>query len=338
MEKWEEFLTKKQNDDVPKTVELGIQTAFKQLPKKKDKARITGIVAAAVLFLSIIIGSIFSPAMAATLQSIPIVGSLFEWIETRDTGIKTSAKLGISEEHDLELQVNGHKLIMEETMFDGSRLAISYKVQATSQEEATRLLDRMNYKINDESLSKWGSFQRIDWEKDAASNGFYAAIIVLNTVTPLPDKLELSIKTDYSWKQITIDPKGKHTVLNIQKEKQNADLSIIYKDVSIYPSSIILTFDEIQTVDHYVSLRDKSLDYYIVDEYGNNIPVMFGSSERYEFKNNLLTSHFTFILPTRKGSYEKLSIIPTIYSSENRPQFEKLEDLSYSIDLSQQPD
>ncbi|TQR19635.1 DUF4179 domain-containing protein [Psychrobacillus vulpis] len=336
MDKWEKFLTEKQNDDLPESVELGIQKAFERLPKKKFKARTTGIIAAAVLFLSIIVGSIFSPAMATTLQSIPVVGSLFEWLQVTDEGIKTSVKQGIATEHSLEMQIDGHKLLIEETMFDGSRLAISFVVEANSQREVIKLLDRMIYKINDIRYQEWGKHLRIDMQEEPVSDGLYAGVYILKTQKPLPEEFNFSIKSDNSWVPIPIVSKGDHTVLDIQKEKQNEELSILYKDISFYPSNIILSFEEKETVEHYIALRDtgKQLIYNIFDENGDPVPIIFGDGEGGEYINKRLNMRYTYFVPTKEKSYKELTIVPTIINYKDGEELEKLENLSYTIDLS----
>lgn len=335
MEKWEEFLTEKQKEDLPETIEWSIQRAFKQLPKKKYKTRITGIVGAAVLFLSIIIGSIFSPTMAATLQSIPIVGSLFEWLQAADEGIKTSVKQGNAEEHDLELQIEGHKLFIEETMFDGSRLAISFVLEANSQREVIKLLDRMIYKINDIRYQELGRHLRVDMQEEPVSDGLYAGVYILKTDTPLPEEFIFSIKSDNSWVPIPIVSKGEHIVVDIQQEKQNEELSILYKNISFYPSNIILTFKEKETVEHYVTLRDsdKQLIYNFFDENGEPVPIIFGEGEGGQYINKRLIMDYTFFLPTKEKSYKKITIMPTIISHTDEQYEQRLENLSYTMDL-----
>lgn len=340
MDKWEEFLIAKQNEDLPETVELGIQKAFERLPRKKYKRRINGIVAAAVLFLSIVVGSIFSPAMAATLQSIPIVGSLFEWIQVTDEGIKTSVKQGIAEEHGLELQIEGHKLFIEETMFDGSRLAISFVVEAKDKDttETIRLLDRMIYKINDIPAREWGKHLRVDIQEEPISDGFYAGVYMLKTQKALPVEFNLSLKSDNSWVSIPIVSRGEHNVVDIQQERQNEGLSILYKDISFYPSTIILSFEQKETVEHYMSLRDKQLTYNIFDENGDPVPIVLIDGEGGEYINKRLNMDYSFYLPTKEKSYKKLTIVPTIISTvvgQYGQELETLEDLSYTIDLTQ---
>ncbi|WP_144511679.1 DUF4179 domain-containing protein [Bacillus sp. FJAT-22090] len=339
MDKWEEFLIGKQNEDLPETVELGIQKAFERLPRKKYKRRINGIVAAAVLFLSILVGSIFSPAMAATLQSIPIVGSLFEWIQVTDEGIKTSVKQGIAEEHGLELQIEGHKLFIEETMFDGSRLAISFVVEANNQKEVHKLMDRMIYKINDIRYQEWGRHLRVDIQEEQISDGFYAGVYMLKTQKPLPEEFNFSIKSDINkWISIPISLKGEHTVVDIQQERQNEEISILYKHITFYPSTIILSFEQKETVEHYMSLRDKQLTYNIFDENGDSVPIVLMDGEGGEYINKRLNMDYSFFIPTREKSYQKLTIVPTIISTvegEYAQELETLDDLSYTIDLTQ---
>lgn len=339
MDKWEQFLTDKQKDELPESIELSIQKAFKQLPKKKIKPRTTSIVAAAVLFLSIVVSSIFSPAMAATLQSIPVVGSLFEWLHVADEGIKNSVKQGISENQSIEFQLKGNEVIVEETMYDGSRLAMSFMVQAKSQEEASKQLYDLLYKINDTRSFDWGKWVQVHIQEKPVSDGYYAGVYILKTQKPLPEEFNFSIKTDSSWVQIPVTSKGEHTVFDIQVEKQNEELSILYQDITFYPSTTILSFEEKQTVEHYISLRDKRLIYNIFDENGNPVPIIFLDGEGGEYINKRLNMRYSFFLPTREKSYEKLTIIPTIISTvegQYGEVVEIIEDFSYTIDLSKQ--
>ncbi|WP_313893478.1 DUF4179 domain-containing protein [Psychrobacillus sp.] len=339
MDKWEQFLTDKQKDELPESVELSIQKAFKQLPTKKVKAKTTGIVAAAVLFLSLVVGSFFSPTMAATLQSIPVVGSLFEWLHVADEGIKTSVKQGISEDQNIEFQIEGNKIIVEETMFDGSRLAISFIVQANSQKEASQQLYDLLYKINDTRSFDWGRWLQVHIQKKPVSDGYYAGVYILKTQKPLPEEFNFSIKTDSSWVHVPVTSKGEHTVFDIQVEKQNEGLSILYQNITFYPSTTILSFEEKQSVEHYISLRDKQLIYTIFDENGNSVPIIFVDGEGGEYINKRLNMRYSYFLPTREDPYKKLTIVPTVISTAEGQYgevIEILEDFSFTIDLTQQ--
>lgn len=88
------------------------------------KVKRLGLTAAATLVLGgAVIGSGFvSPAMAATLENLPVIGSIFK---NEDPGLRVAAEKGLLSSPNASVTHDGITLKVSEAFYDGNRLSVS---------------------------------------------------------------------------------------------------------------------------------------------------------------------------------------------------------------------
>ncbi|WP_342562291.1 DUF4179 domain-containing protein [Paenibacillus sp. FSL R7-0345] len=98
-------------------------------PQSKLRRLSSATAAAFVLGAGLFASGFVSPAMADSIKSIPLIGSLFSSIEG-DIGLRNAGGLGLASSVNSEVSYQDVKLEVTETVFDGSRAAFLLKVEA----------------------------------------------------------------------------------------------------------------------------------------------------------------------------------------------------------------
>lgn len=114
------------------TMNMESHQAHKKHSRRTHKGlrRISGVaIAAAVLGMTVFASGFVSPAMADSLRSIPLVGSLFSSIEA-DMGLRTAGNEGLTTTVDHSFAYQDVKFKVLETVYDGTRAAFLVHVTA----------------------------------------------------------------------------------------------------------------------------------------------------------------------------------------------------------------
>lgn len=113
---------------------------------KKSKLKNILIAVAAVCIL-LFGGSNLSPTLAKTLQSIPIIGSIFEMLG--DKGLQEAKNLGLTQTTNEAFSVGESSFIIREAIYDGSRLSLGFIITNYSNElpfnNASFKIDEMDF-------------------------------------------------------------------------------------------------------------------------------------------------------------------------------------------------
>ncbi|MFD0716640.1 DUF4179 domain-containing protein [Paenibacillus sp. GCM10027626] len=183
-------------------VELMMEKVGKRLQSGKGRAvqrpkwmirRMSLTAAAAAVLCTVVLGSGFiSPAMAAVLKEIPIVGSIFQ--KVRGPGLQTAAERGMSETVGQAVHNNGVTLQIQEIIYDGDRVSIGYVQQADEGfVNGSGPWDGIDFKINGEPYSD--SVHGTGTEAlDSGGNTRVGQITLQPNKQKLPDQFELTIE------------------------------------------------------------------------------------------------------------------------------------------------
>ncbi|MGQ8874699.1 DUF4179 domain-containing protein [Paenibacillus sp. TSA_86.1] len=120
-------------DSLPESASQMNMESFQAHPSRrvhKGLRRTAGVaVAAGVLGLTVFASGFVSPAMADSLRSIPLVGSLFSSIEA-DIGLRTAGNEGLTTPVNSSFTYQDVKFKVLETVYDGTRAAFLVHVTA----------------------------------------------------------------------------------------------------------------------------------------------------------------------------------------------------------------
>lgn len=119
-----DMIRRRQDEVYASLAELPMQTETDQKRRSKKVRRIVGAVAAAA-FIGVISSAYLSPAMAESLKSIPVIGSIFKL--TDDLGLQTAEERGLVAMTDAKVTHEGVTLSIPEVSFDGIRLSMAVK-------------------------------------------------------------------------------------------------------------------------------------------------------------------------------------------------------------------
>lgn len=106
--------------------------------RRTSRLRKAGLTAAAagILGIGVFASGFVSPVMAASIKSIPIIGSLFSILET-DSGLRAGGDLGLATNVNNAVSYKDVKLEVTETLYDGTRAAFIVTVTAPNLDNGT---------------------------------------------------------------------------------------------------------------------------------------------------------------------------------------------------------
>lgn len=303
MEKWEQQLKSNVNPQIPQELNDHIRNTLEhtssiQLIKKKRKNRFMGL-AAAIFILIVPFGvSYFSPSFAATMQSVPVIGSVFELVG--NMGERKGSEEGLTTVLGQQLEVNGQTITFTESLYDGTQIYIGYIVEDQELHFNDAFLHDMYLTING---------NRIHYGMGAGGkvldNGDYAGILSIKTDVDLPDQFMLGLHSEKNkWEiELLVEKQGDHESFLINETKESDDLIIHYDRISFYPTSTEITFRQIMSKSTFESEKYTWLVYQVFDDEGRQLQQTSGGGGGGEDGNGN-------IIETQQHYFDPLTDIP----------------------------
>ncbi|WP_342577994.1 DUF4179 domain-containing protein [Psychrobacillus sp. FSL K6-2843] len=133
---------------IPKELHERSKRGVRKAKLENQKRRIKNpVIAVAMVGVLMFGASSISPAFASTLQSIPIIGSIFGTVG--DIGLKEADKSGLSQITNETFSVGESSFMIREAIYDGSRLSLGFIITNYSNElpfkKAAYKIDEMNF-------------------------------------------------------------------------------------------------------------------------------------------------------------------------------------------------
>jgi len=252
----------------------------KQKPSVIRKTAIA-VSAAAVLGVGVIGMGYVSPAMAATLQQIPVIGSLFSGVS--EERLQIAMDQGIATNPNLSVTHDGVTLKVSELLYDGTRLALQIEREGIDMPSVI-----MPYQGNDEKKgyikhpTLLADGKEIKFTEGAFGEVPYkdhTILVDLSKGLSLPDQFELTIQTEVSQVKepfifkIPVKINNQALALKPNATKASDSFSYTVKQLELTPVSTRLVLDSEGTVPaapEQSGQYSPSMMYYdIVDDQGN---------------------------------------------------------------------
>ncbi|SEM84595.1 DUF4179 domain-containing protein [Lihuaxuella thermophila] len=275
-------------EQVPDFIRKGVDQILASLPEKKDKKPnvskwMIGSVAAAVVVGGTIGFAAFSPAMAQTLQQIPILGSFFQQIG--DDGLENAEKHGFATKINQTKTANGVTIKLTKVIYDGSRIAIGYE-QSSDQRLPGIQLHNVQFEINGSSvpyaLRQQGSLFNFDSRN-------HTGVLEIFPDKDLPERFDMKVivrkvgNIEGNW-EFTF-PVAKSLspikVVTPNQTKTAGNTTVTVKKVSFNASATEINLDVKRPV------TAPSIKYEVTDDRGAILPSKgaFGSGETHELEH-----------------------------------------------------
>lgn len=219
--------------------------------------------AAGILGVGVFASGFISPVMAASIKSIPIIGSLFSIIET-DSGLRAGGELGLATNVNDAVSYEDVKLEVTETLYDGTRAAFIVNVTATNLDNGTydngrktmklsNAIENVTLSINGKTEGEAASVLEGGLFYGGAGEAHPNTLVFEQVLSPtdtnsLPDRFtsKVSIKLDGIDHEFNVDvPFEKNNVETIALNPNTAvtkeDLTFGVANVSVSPITTRLT-------------------------------------------------------------------------------------------------
>ncbi|MEK5061655.1 hypothetical protein BK126_22080 [Paenibacillus sp. FSL H7-0326] len=219
--------------------------------------------AAGILGVGVFASGFISPVMAASIKSIPIIGSLFSIIET-DSGLRAGGELGLATNVNDAVSYEDVKLEVTETLYDGTRAAFIVNVTAPNLDNGTydngsktmklsNAIENVTLSINGKTEGEAASVLEGGLFYGGAGEAHPNTLVFEQVLSPtdtnsLPDRFtsKVSIKLDGIDHEFNVDvPFEKNNVETIALNPNTAvtkeDLTFGVANVSVSPITTRLT-------------------------------------------------------------------------------------------------
>lgn len=219
--------------------------------------------AVGILSVGVFASGFISPVMAASIKSIPIIGSLFSIIET-DSGLRAGGDLGLATNVNDAVSYEDVKLEVTETLYDGTRAAFIVNVTAPNLDNGTydngsktmklsNAVEHVTLSINGKTEGEAASVLEGGLFYGGAGEAHPNTLVFEQVLSPtdtnsLPDRFtsKVSIKLDGIDHEFNVDvPFEKNNVETIALNPNTAvtkeDLTFGVANVSVSPITTRLT-------------------------------------------------------------------------------------------------
>ncbi|KOS68794.1 hypothetical protein AEA09_09750 [Lysinibacillus contaminans] len=161
-------------------IENGLKVPKRHVKPKQRRA--LTLVLSSVVTISLIIGLGFiSPTMARVLSNFPLLNGIFETID--DSSLKVTLNDKNSTALNKTLTSNGVSLTIQDIVFDGTRLTISYL-----QEKQAEIYP-LHIEVNGEVINSSGVYRG-----EYLESGKFVGVIEFSPTEQLPDDFDLLVK------------------------------------------------------------------------------------------------------------------------------------------------
>lgn len=266
MEKWEKQLKMKVNLQIPDDINNQIQDTLNQMSSiqsKKRKNYFIGLVAAIFMLIVPFGASFFSPSFATTMQSVPVIGSVFELVG--NIGEQIGSEEGLTTVLGQQLEINGQTITFTESLYDGAQIHIGYLVKDEDAHFNDAFLHDMYLTINGDRLNYgMGAGGKV------LENGDYAGVLSIKVNEALPNQFMLGLHSEKeNWEiELLVEKQGDHQSFLINETKETDDLIIHFDRISLYPTSTEIAFRQIMEKATYESDKYMWIQYQVFDNEG----------------------------------------------------------------------
>ncbi|SET36908.1 protein of unknown function [Salinibacillus kushneri] len=259
MDKWENEIKKMHNEEVPKVVQKRMQETVKSLPERNNMKKWRYLAISAVLSLCIMSGmSYLSPAFAQTLKSIPVIGSVAEYIG--DLGMKNGYEkgVGVSLQEESELD-NKSEIFTDdfidsvkftESYFDGTSIYLGFLLRTEdidrSQIDKNDLIKNLRFSgitINGTRSGYAGGVKDLQRITENTYAGAFKFNMINNQQVTSPFKLGFHLQDTLI--DIKVQQSGEIERYPITVSSENQSLELNFKEVSFTPLMTKISIESI---------------------------------------------------------------------------------------------
>ncbi|WP_071393350.1 DUF4179 domain-containing protein [Bacillus tuaregi] len=266
MENWEKQLKNDVNRSLPSMIDTRVEETLKRLPGKKPKRRFFyGLTAAAAALILTFGLSFFSPTFANSLKDIPVIGSAIEFVG--DIGMKKGKEKGLTTVMGEQVEIDGQLITFTETLYDGGEIHIGYLMQAPEKAQNDHFMNNLELFIDGKPIGGYGMGGR----ESEIEKGMYAGTISVSVRDDIPDSFVLGIRPreGKAWSvELPVERKGNHESYLVQKVEQQKDLTILYDQITFFPTSTEIALRLLIDEKAFHSNKYMMLDYQVIDDKG----------------------------------------------------------------------
>lgn len=313
MEKWEQKLKEHVNPTVPDFIQDRTLAAIHQLPKRKRVSRITYIAASLFTGFSILFGASFlSPTLAETMRSIPVIGSVFDMVG--DIGVKKGTDEGLSTLIGEQVNINGQNITFTESLYDGTRIHIGFILENYTAEKGTRpsaFLENLIFTIDGKTIDGYGMGMT-----GKEMDGNYVGTISISVRDSIPTEFMLGIQSrdgSSQYAELPVEQQGEHKAFLVNELRKTDDLTILYDQITFFPTSTEIAFRQIFDKKAYESNKYMMLDYQVEDNQGRILQPLSGGGEGGSSENGQILQNIKYYFEPLESTPESLTIKPFLY-------------------------
>ncbi|MFD2701932.1 DUF4179 domain-containing protein [Paenibacillus shunpengii] len=314
--------------------------------------------AAGILGVGVFASGFISPVMAASIKSIPIIGSLFSIIET-DSGLRAGGELGLATNVNDAVSYEDVKLEVTETLYDGTRAAFIVNVTAPNLDNGTydngrktmklsNAIENVTLSINGKTEGEAASVLEGGLFYGGAGEAHPNTLVFEQVLNPsdtssLPDRFtsKVSIKLDGIDHEFNVDvPFEKNNVETIALNPNTAvtkeDLTFGVANVSVSPITTRLTtsiaLNSASSLTQREEERLREIGIAVYDDQGRQLTALSGDGV---YEGNRLIFDRRYATTTGESKY--LIIKPFIIKDDFAEDVQKdqfIAGLETKIDLS----
>jgi len=234
MEQWEQAIQQKMNPPVPSEIENRITRTLHRLPRQQRRRRTYYALPALVLAVVMLFGATaFSPALAETVRSIPVIGSIFELVG--NVGERKAGQDRLASPFGQQAVIDGNTVTFTESLYDGTSIHIGYLNESGSHE----FWPHVQVSIDGEPLMDYSSYSG----GRTLADGSFAGIHTIRSGQALPDAftLELSSRDEPSWHvAIPMEVRGDEHVFLLNDARAWRDTTMVYDKLVFNATSTTL--------------------------------------------------------------------------------------------------
>ena len=246
--------------------------------KRKIRNKIIYYVGAAIIFMSLLIGSVnVSPVMANFVSQLPIIGSIFS--EFGDKGLEKVSNLGLTQVIGESKTIGGTTITIDEVFYDGTRFTLSYSVKKDKPFEG----DYMDYvpKLTYDGEKIGHKFSEgLNEDRISPNQGtvIYSVSSIGLIKTELPKEFVLGISFDGEsgehWTfSVPVKEQSEVELVTINHSQVVEGIELTVSDLKIGAAGLLLTYNTWSNNYNAGYLR-----FHIVDSLGNVMEYHSGSN------------------------------------------------------------
>lgn len=259
--------------------------------KKMRRRVVMMTAAAAIIFSLVVVTSLISPTMAATVKQVPVLSSIFEL--AGDLGLKTADEKGLSTKLHTSATHDDFTLNVSEVVYDGTRVSIGLeRLQAEgdfSEETLGNLISNIELFINGNPVNSFapndsnsiGVFMHPGKDKDSVIVEFADLsnqggssfpeqfdLTLLTTVNGIQEPFKIDIPVKKIEDYLTLQP-------NISRQYENIHFTV--EQIKLTPITTGITTKMVLTDNTTFTLPLLTMGIDVFDDQGNELKLINGN-------------------------------------------------------------